>query len=97
MNGNAFDFETIKSIGWRKYLFYEYFIILLAPFPGLDLITYREYNVDYNIYVSYDLNDILLALMFLRIFLFARWIIFNTDYMKPRAQRLCTMNGCNAG
>ena len=85
LNGKAFEFETIKSIGWRNYLFKEYFIVLLAPLPGLNLVTFREYNVDYDIYVKYDVNDILLALMFFRIFLFARWIVFNTDYMRPRS------------
>ncbi len=77
-------------------MYKEYFIVLLAPIPGLNLITFKEYNVDYDINVIYDVNDILLALMFLRIFLFARWIIFNTSYMEPRSQRVCMMNGCEA-
>ena len=34
--------------------------------------------------------------MFLRIYLFTRWILFVTSYMQPRSQRVCTMNGCEA-
>jgi hypothetical protein len=40
LNGKAFEFETIESIGWKKYLYREYFIVLLAPFPGLNLVTF---------------------------------------------------------
>jgi hypothetical protein len=70
------------------------FIIALAPLPGFEKITYIEYNIDYDTEIEYDLNDILLALMFLRVYIFARWLLFSTTFMNPRSQRVCTMNGC---
>ncbi len=96
LHGNAFEFETIKSIGWRPQMYKEFIIVALAPFPGFNLITYNERNIDFNLLLQYDLNDLLLALMFFRIYLFGRWVLFQTSYMQPRSQRVCTMNGCEA-
>ena len=96
LHGNAYDFETIKSMGWRSQLYKEFFIVALSPIPGFNLITYNEKNVDYNLVIQYDLNDIMLALMFVRIYLFGRWLLHQTTYMHPRSQRVCMMNGCQA-
>jgi hypothetical protein len=54
-----------------------------------------EYVEDFDVYIAYEYNEILLALMFMRVYLPGRFYMYLTEYMNPRTQRVCLINGCN--
>lgn len=49
---------------WKNILL-ECFVCMFAPMPFFKGIHIPENNTDYGIYVKYDLNDFLTALMFM--------------------------------
>lgn len=59
-------------------------------------MTYTESNKDFGTVTEYEINDILLSFAFIRIYLLIRYIMVITQYVTPRSQRICGMNGCAA-
>jgi len=74
----------------------EMFINLIAPYPFLDGVIYIEYVKGYDTYINYEVNDIFLFFMFNRLYLALKFILYLTQFMNPRSQRVCSMNGCDA-
>lgn len=46
--------------------------------------------------ISYEVNEILLCMMFARIYFFLRFTLIVSMFMNPRSNRVCVMNGCEA-
>ena len=77
-------------------LLVEQFLVILSPYPGLQHVYYFEYNDLWNVWIRYSINDILLCLVFIRVYLLVRFTLLVSDFMTPRSKRICTMNGCDA-
>jgi hypothetical protein len=74
----------------------EMFIVIISPYPFLDSIKYKEYNKQFDFYITYDVNDLLLFFCFFRVYLLIRYILVMTQFMNPRSLRICSQNGCEA-
>jgi hypothetical protein len=57
---------------------------------------YREYVAAYEYQLELEVNDILLSLQFLRLYLSLKFILYLTEFMNPRAGRVCYIQGCDA-
>ena len=90
------EYDNLFSTGWWKMMVIEQFIALLAPYPFLQNIRYVEYNPNYFVTISYDLNQIMLCLCFIRIYIHLRYTLIVSKFMNPRSSRVCVMNGCEA-
>jgi Ion channel len=75
----------------------EQVLCLIAPYPFFNGVKYNEWNGNWNINTEYELNQILMCLSFSRVYILMRWHLFCTNFMNPRSNRLCMMNGCEAG
>jgi len=70
--------------------------MLLAPYPGLQFLTYTEVNKNWGTTYSYDFNQILMCCSFLRVYLLMRFALIVSKFMNPRSKRIALMNGCRA-
>lgn len=77
-------------------MFLEIALNSFAPYPFLDGITYVEDVKDFDAKATYEINDVFLILIFLRIYLLARFLLFLTQFNTPRAFRVCATNRCEA-
>lgn len=59
-------------------LFVEIFVNIIAPYPYLDSIKYKEYNEEFKATVEYNVNDVLLFFSFSRIYLLLRYVLILT-------------------
>jgi hypothetical protein len=76
MKYTAYD-NLINTGIWKDMLF-EVLYNALAPYPFLDGILYTEYVKDYDIWIEYEINDMLLVIQFGRIYLVMKFILFLT-------------------
>jgi hypothetical protein len=70
--------------------------MLIAPYPGLQFLTYTEVNKNWGTTYSYDINQILMCCSFLRVYLLMRFTLIVSKFMNPRSKRISLMNGCRA-
>lgn len=70
--------------------------MIIAPYPYLYNLKYDEFNAQFSATVTYDINDLLLFFCFFRIYLLVRYALVITQFMNPRSQRVCSMQGCEA-
>jgi hypothetical protein len=77
-------------------MIFEMFILSISPNPFLDGISYKEYVADWDVEISYEVNDILLYFSFLRLYLMLKFVLYLTEFMGPRPQRVCHINNCDA-
>jgi hypothetical protein len=63
----------------------EVLVNLISPYPFFSGMKYKEFNPDYDYETIYDINDILLAFSFIRVYLFIRFILVVTMYASPRS------------
>ena len=94
--GKYTQFDTLINTGIWKTMVVEMVINAIAPSPFLDGVKYKEFVADYDIEIQYEVNDLLLYFMFNRIYLGIKCCLYVTQFMTPRAQRCCSMNGCDA-
>ena len=90
------EFDNIRNTGWWKSMIAEMLINCIAPYPFLYDVKVSEYNEAFDATIVYDINDFLLCFCFIRIYLLVRYILVMTQFMNPRSQRVCSMNGCEA-
>ena len=90
------EYDTIRSTGWWKMLALECFLMLMAPYPFLQHLTYSEYNDQFHTTIEYTFNEILLCFGFIRGYVFVRYTLVSSQFMNPRSKRICSMNGCEA-
>lgn len=92
------EYDTIMNTGWWKSMICELAINFVAPYPFLYDVKYSEWveNANFSAVIHYDVNDLLLFFCFIRIYLPFRYSLLMTQFMNPRSQRVCSMNGCEA-
>lgn len=88
--------DTLVNTGLWKYMAFEMLINAMAPYPFLDGVKYTEYVEAFDTTISYEVNDILLFFCFNRLYLCIKFVLYLTQFKNPRAQRICSMNGCEA-
>jgi hypothetical protein len=76
--------DNLYSTGLWKYCLVEMTLCVIMPLPFLKGIKYGEFVKAYDIAISIEVNDILLFMMFSRIFLPARFSFYMTEFMNPR-------------
>ena len=90
-------YDTIYNTGIWKNMLVEIVVNILAPTPFFDGWKYTEKVEAFDTEVQYEVNDILLFLSFARLYKLVEFILYQTEFMNPRAQRVCSLNGCEAG
>ena len=71
-------------------------MMLLAPYPFLQGLVYTEVNLNWHVTITYEINQILLCLSFVRFYILLRFTLIISMFMNPRSNRVCVMNGCEA-
>ena len=89
-------FDNLINTGIWQTMLLEMVINAIAPSPFFDGWKYTEYVVEYDTEVQYEVNDILLYFTFNRLYLGLKCSLYLSQFMNPRAQRCCSMNGCDA-
>lgn len=90
-------FDTIFSAG--KYeIIIEIVILLMQPYPFFNstclcdvAITFQTMNIRNNYSFDFKLNYLLVILGFARLFIIFRVFLLKTEYMSPRANRVCRL------
>lgn len=84
------------NTGVWKQMIPEIALNAVAPYPFLNSFKYQEYVREYDVIIYYKVNDILLVLMFVRLYLALSFILVITSFKNSRAQRVCKLHGCEA-
>ena len=75
----------------------EIILMLIAPYPFIEDVMYRESYSDLGVSVNQRLNNLLLFMsMLIRCLPFTRFMLSISKYKNTRSQRLCTMQGTEA-
>lgn len=90
------NFETLWSTGNWKNLAIEMALLLVSPYRFLTGLRYVEFVEAFDVTIEYEINEVLLAFSFVRIYLIMKMYIYFTELINPRSQRVCQMNGCEA-
>lgn len=80
---------------WRSFTV-EVIIALICPYPFFNGVLQSEVVKTFDTEIFYEWNDLMLATMFIRIYLPFRFYFYLTDFINPRTQRVCAMNGCDS-
>ena len=88
--------DTLKTTGLWKNLIVEILINIIAPYHLFDGIKYIEYVKAFDHTIEYEVNDLMLFFMFIRLYLPCRFSFYLSDFMNPRTQRICSLNGCSS-
>lgn len=62
----------------------EMITCLIAPYPFLHGILYKEYVEAFDTEITYEINDLMLFFMFARIYLPVRFLFYLSNFMNPR-------------
>lgn len=88
------QYDSLRTTGLWKSMAFEIILCSMATYPFLVGIEIEEYVAAYEETIKYTLNEILLSIMFVRLYLPARLSFYMTDFMNPRTQRVCVIHGC---
>lgn len=69
------EYDNLISSHWYKDLIVEQLLMLLSPYPYLDKYMYYEWNDAYQVSFAYRVNDMLLCLSFVRLYILIRFIL----------------------
>ena len=75
---------------------FELVLNAMSPYPFLKGLKYYEKVKEYDIEIQYEVNDILIVIMFTRFYLLLNFILSMSQFMNPRSNRVCHMNKCEA-
>lgn len=89
-------YDDLYNTGIYKEMIAEMFLNIIAPMPFFNGKKYEEYVEAYDVTVIYEINDILLFVSFLRVYLVFKFILYLTQFMGPRPHRVCHFNNCDA-
>ena len=78
------EYDTLRTTGLWKSMVWEIIVCAISPQPFLNGLRYTEEVVDWDTTVEYEINDILLWIMFIRLYLPIRFSFYLTDLMSPR-------------
>ena len=91
-------YDGMRNTGSIQFLLLEIVANLISPMPFLYDSQYNEYYYIDKVYVKAQVNTILLVLMLLiRIYHFARAILVSSYYMSDRAYRVSNIYGVHIG
>lgn len=91
------DMDNLWNTGMWKMCVLEMLLSLAMPYPSMYGDTYIETANDFSNGVTFYSNDILLCMMiFCRIHFILRSLLKISFFTDPRAQRVCTIYGCDA-
>mmetsp|Transcript_13141 Transcript_13141/g.22219 ORF Transcript_13141/g.22219 Transcript_13141/m.22219 type:complete len:349 (-) Transcript_13141:104-1150(-) len=90
------QYDNLINTGVWKSLFFEILVNIVAPYPFLDGVKYVEIVKDYDTQIEYEVNDILLFCSFSRTYMIVNFLVHLTQFRNTRAQRVCSINGCDA-
>lgn len=89
--------DTLYNTGYYRDLISELILVMLSPYPFFNRLRHSEILPDWdNFEIVYEINDVLLLFSFIRIYLVARYVLFQTGYLDGRSQRICKHNGAEA-
>ena len=74
-------------------LFIELIITTIGPQIFLKDVTYSEYVYDYDITVTYPVNNLLCCFVWVKLYVPLRTFLLTNKYTTPRAHRVCLLNG----
>lgn len=94
--GKYTQFDNMINTGLWKEMMLEMIINAIAPSPWLDGIKYKEYVSAFEYEVEQEINDVLLLFQFNRLYLTLKFTLYLTEFMSPRANRVCFLQGCEA-
>ena len=77
-------------------MLFELIINAICPYPFLKGIKYKEYVLEFDLDIEYEINSLLLVFMFVRVYLLGQLILSMSQFMNNRSNRVCLMNGCEA-
>lgn len=75
VRGLLTEYDTLWNTGRYKGLIMETILVMIAPYPYLYDIKYTEYNQQFNVVITYDVNDLLLFFAFMRIYFLTRFFM----------------------
>lgn len=91
-------YDGMRNTGALQYMCFEFVVNLISPMPFLYKSKYNEYYYIEKLHVKAHINTILLVLMILiRIYHFARAILAGSYYMSDRAYRVSSIYGVRIG
>jgi len=77
-------YDTLMNTGLWKSMVFEMVICMVAPYPFLHDKLYVEYVEAYDTKITYQINDLMLFVMFSRIYLPVRFSFYLSNFMNPR-------------
>lgn len=88
--------DNLYNTGMYKWMIIEVLLCAVMNYPSLYGVDYTETAIP-TAGTPYVLNDFMLCLMiFIRLPYLLRLILMLSDYQQPRAQRVCSIYGCDA-
>lgn len=85
--------ETFKSTGLWKNIAIEIGLNLVSPSIIFEGFSVREYNQDLSYETIYNMNDLLLAFSFFRLYHIIKFMLLFSIFREQRASRICSYNG----
>lgn len=84
--------KNMSTSIWKPMLV-ELFLTTMGPQIFLKDVTYSEYVYDYDITVTYPVNNLLWWFVWIKLYVPLRTFLLTNKYTTPRAQRVCVLNG----
>ena len=88
--------ETLITTGIYKNMILETILAAVGPQVFTHNFQYEEYNYDYDLYITYKLNNLLCCFVWIKVYACIRTFLLSNKFTEPRAQRLCKLNGTEA-
>lgn len=88
MTNNAFKKQWFVNHPVSYYFYFELFFNLVHPSPFLKSISYKIYNQELNMFIDYEINDILVILSHTKIILILLHFFSITKYNSSKMQRI---------
>ena len=84
--GNYARNDSLTNTGLWRFMLRDIVLVLLAPAPFLNGVTFREKYVDLNAEMEFEINTLLLALaVFIRSSMLFRVSLSVSYFMSPRS------------
>ena len=76
--------DTLKTTGLWRWMIAELVMCSIAEYPFLEGLEYVEYVQDWDTTIVYNVNDIMLFAMFIRLYLLYRFSFYLSEFLNPR-------------
>ena len=90
------QYDNLINTGVWKNLVVEMIMCGICPYPFFWNMTVTEYVATLEANAVYKINDLLVAACFMRLYLAGRFLFYLSDFLNPRTQRVCAINGCES-